>query len=750
MIGEAQRDAGNLPLTDTLHDATDPTFQLIKDQSIFRDNSSALAGSTQRNSTIESQPVISPALARVRQKVQQPDWFTSLKSIGTDGTGTAEKVKETTTHQSQKEGAKAFSMAAELQSLHLYDSKLLGNSAAQRVKKLSVRLTDPIKSKILAAQEKKRLKDRDAGKELKAAHLRTRLSSTHHTRSRTLGPLRRSTQSIDLKLEHNGPEPSSSACSEHNLILVGPDTEIETLKGRKANNLSPITRNLNLSARKTLQGIGQIEEKYRLEKFIQQELQLKMMQKMYGGGANSGLSARQIFEKDKQTFKLLNNDVKTLVATDKEIYHQVKPNGVNFMVIDCMPDSKPVYCVLDCGPVKLPCVFEFVLCNNPTLQVLVSSKHKFPAKSKTIDDYEREKTFQLRQPKVGFADQAAEKSMSMTDGFARDMRDRQFLHFNKHCQSEKEFNKIYLCLMTPAGGAIKLKHSFVQKRQDEEPEINEEDMKDMIKVVDGLDKWYSKEIVNLPSYANMMANNLDFERLNKTERLMEQTSEQRELALQQRMLKEYVKREDAYQRHKELESANYHKNLANLSKWDDYRNQKIDLTAIFIRVLKKKNYLRRWLRMQKAGQIYAKVVENLRARREFNRVKYLRYFTAIRFKTAITMYHRKRYGYDMDERKRHEARRCLNFAAATRYQAIEEPQSQFLTKFIGDTFLAFETSTCFTRFIRNLICVQNIRRKIQDNRDYWYAWVYKNLKEQSEYVAKYHKKAKKSKIDKKA
>jgi len=39
----------------------------------------------------------------------------------------------------------------------------------------------------------------------------------------------------------------------------------------------------------------------------------------------------------------------------------------------------------------------------------------------------------------------------------------------------------------------------------------------------------------------------------------------------------------------------YYKNKKNLSKWEDYRENKIELTAIFIRVLKKKNKTRRWI-----------------------------------------------------------------------------------------------------------------------------------------------------------
>ena len=87
------------------------------------------------------------------------------------------------------------------------------------------------------------------------------------------------------------------------------------------------------------------------------------------------------------------------------------------------------------------------------------------------------------------------------------------------------------------------------------------------------------------------------------------------------------------------------------------------MTAIFIRVLKKKNFLRRWLRLQKAGEIYAKVRENLLLRREMNRIMVNTYFVAIKFKSSWKYRFRKQYGMDMLWRHKNEARRALNFGA---------------------------------------------------------------------------------------
>lgn len=85
-------------------------------------------------------------------------------------------------------------------------------------------------------------------------------------------------------------------------------------------------------------------------------------------------------EKDKKTLKVFKNELKMLVATEKEMYHNIKPNGSNFIVIDVLPDNRPIYAILDVGPNKAACIFEFLLGETPDLVCLISSSHKFPSK----------------------------------------------------------------------------------------------------------------------------------------------------------------------------------------------------------------------------------------------------------------------------------------------------------------------------------------------------------------------------------
>jgi hypothetical protein len=88
-------------------------------------------------------------------------------------------------------------------------------------------------------------------------------------------------------------------------------------------------------------------------------------------------------------------------------------------------------------------------------------------------------------------------------------------------------------------------------------------------------------------------------------------------------------------------------------------------------VLKKKNFLRRWLRLQKAGEIYAKVRENLLLRREMNRIMVNTYFVAIKFKSAYLYRYRRQYGMDMEFRNLNEARRALNFGAMAMFPNLD-------------------------------------------------------------------------------
>jgi len=134
-----------------------------------------------------------------------------------------------------------------------------------------------------------------------------------------------------------------------------------------------------------------------------------------------------------------------------------------------------------------------------------------------------------------------------------------------------------------------------------------------------------------------------------------------------KMWANYNRRGTAASKASEIEAENYEIHKANLNKWNEYREKKIQLIAIFIQVLKRKNFLRRWLRLQKSNQVFSKVVQNLFIRREFNRIKEKRNFVHIRFLVAYKFQFRKQWGLSMDFRRQNEIRRSLNFGAVTRF-----------------------------------------------------------------------------------
>ena len=68
-----------------------------------------------------------------------------------------------------------------------------------------------------------------------------------------------------------------------------------------------------------------------------------------------------------------------------------------------------------------------------------------------------------------------------------------------------------------------------------------------------------------------------------------------------KMILSHNRREAAYGRSEDITEGRWEKNKLYLSKWEDYRENKIELTAIFIKVLKRKNFTRRWLIAHKVG-----------------------------------------------------------------------------------------------------------------------------------------------------
>jgi len=124
----------------------------------------------------------------------------------------------------------------------------------------------------------------------------------------------------------------------------------------------------------------------------------------------------------------------------------------------------------------------------------------------------------------------------------------------------------------------------------------------------------------MESYKYIYEARADFPEVNKTETLEKCHYQNAATYHKQKMIENQSKREKAASRALDIYEAKYYKNKKNLSKWEDYRENKIELTHIFIKVLKRKNFLRRWLIIHKRGQNVFHIFRNLFIRRELNRI----------------------------------------------------------------------------------------------------------------------------------
>mmetsp|Transcript_34414 Transcript_34414/g.52698 ORF Transcript_34414/g.52698 Transcript_34414/m.52698 type:complete len:320 (-) Transcript_34414:1231-2190(-) len=194
-----------------------------------------------------------------------------------------------------------------------------------------------------------------------------------------------------------------------------------------------------------------------------------------------------------------------------------------------------------------------------------------------------------------------------------------------------------------------------------------------------------------------------------------------------------------------MEQLRFKKNKANLNKWEDYRDTKIELTAIFIKVLKRKNFTRRWLIQHKAGQIYAKIRENLYIRRELDRVLFASYHVAIRFFVAYEYKYKKGYGQEMVTRRKNEIRRALNFGAQVNFVAREKSIREYLARFIFKTFLVFDTCKQFTFKNNNIVFIQRTWLNVQLTRDFKNKLFFKRLEQQKDFFLHFYAKKKSSK-----
>ena len=212
------------------------------------------------------------------------------------------------------------------------------------------------------------------------------------------------------------------------------------------------------------------------------------------------------------------------------------------------------------------------------------------------------------------------------------------------------------------------------------------------------------------------------------------------------MFMNHTRREAAHTKAQEAVETKWDDRKGYLTKWEDYRESKINLTHIFIKVLKRKNFTRRWLIAHKVGQIYAKVRDNLYIRRTLNYILHMSSFVAIRFKWVYKQKYCRMLGLDMDHRRKNEIRRILNFGAIVKHQTIISDTVVYLGSFIFKTFLIFDTCKQFTRFNDNLIHIQNARSHLLLTRQFRFQLFFERLEKHKDFMVAFYGKKKNKKV----
>ena len=149
-------------------------------------------------------------------------------------------------------------LADELNSIHMYDSTLLGKYKPSQINKVRKPLETDFKTISTVSGSKYSQKKHSNSLMNRQTQRRSVTRGTNRRASISrvvMGHYRDQHVSHSLNFDKEGnilpkvqmSEPSSSALSHRNILEIA-NKEVEVLKGRKINQLSPITRNINKDA----------------------------------------------------------------------------------------------------------------------------------------------------------------------------------------------------------------------------------------------------------------------------------------------------------------------------------------------------------------------------------------------------------------------------------------------------------------------------------------------------------------------
>lgn len=190
--------------------------------------------------------------------------------------------------------------------------------------------------------------------------------------------------------------------SRNQTLLIG-HQEVPTMKGAKVNQLSPITKKMNKLSDAAFNQMEAIRKKQKAQKELRETLWLKAQAaKLKDGstgdestqGDDVGSTVMAILGKHSHEIKILQNEMKSVIAPEEDKYTILKGDSPDYETVDCLPDMLPVYLKLPASALRSPMQFEILLGNVNALQVLMSTEHPYPVEERK--QYEKE-TLLFRQ-----------------------------------------------------------------------------------------------------------------------------------------------------------------------------------------------------------------------------------------------------------------------------------------------------------------------------------------------------------------
>lgn len=104
---------------------------------------------------------------------------------------------------------------------------------------------------------------------------------------------------------------------------------------------------------------------------------------------------------------------------------------------------------------------------------------------------------------------------------------------------------------------------------------------------------------------------------------------------QERIMSNWVRQQRALERKQMIEDMGHEERVGKLDRWAAYREKKIDLTANYVRCLKRKNRVTQLVRQLCLQKVLWRMRQNFKGRKKLLEIQLARIFLAIKFKHSF-------------------------------------------------------------------------------------------------------------------